>query len=102
MATKKTVLFTLVVTASPDFFPAIVPSSLSVAKGIVAVYQITFSAQGGFAGPVTLAVLNLPTGAVATFDKTSINVTETAILSIATVNVSLGTFSLSVEGTANL
>ena len=102
MATKKSVSFTLVVSAAPDFFPAILPSSLSVAKGVVAVYQITFTAQGGFAGPVTLAVLNLPTGAVATFDKTSINVTETAVLSITTSSVALGTFSLSVEGTANL
>jgi hypothetical protein len=102
MATKKTVLFTLVVTASPDFFPAIVPSSLSVAKGVVAVYSVSFTAQGGFTGPVTLAVLNLPAGAVATFDKTSINVTETAVLSITTAAVALGTFSLSVEGTANL
>jgi hypothetical protein len=102
VATKKTVLFTLAVTASPDFFPAILPTSLSVAKGVVAIYSVSFTAQGGFTGPVTLAVLNLPTGAVATFDKTSINVTETAILSITTVSVALGTFSLSVEGTANL
>jgi hypothetical protein len=102
MAIKKTVPFTLVVSAAPDFFPAILPSSLSVAKGVVAVYNISFTAQGGFAGPVALAVLNLPTGAVATFDKTSINVTETAALSITTGSVALGTFSLSVEGTANL
>lgn len=98
----KTVPFTLAVTAAPDFFPAILPTSLSVAKGVVAIYQVSFTAQGGFTGPVTLAVLNLPAGAVGTFDKPSINVTETSTLSITTANVALGTFTPSVEGTANL
>jgi parallel beta-helix repeat protein len=96
----KTVPFTLAVTAAPDFFPAILPTSLSVAKGVVAVYTVSFTAQGGFTGPVSLAALNLPTGAVATFSKISINVTETSTLSITTTAVALGTFSLTLEGTA--
>lgn len=98
----KTVPFTLAVTAAPDFFPAILPTSLSVAKGVVALYTVSFTAQGGFTGPVTLAALNLPTGAVATFSKTSINVTETSTLSITTTAVALGTFSLTLEGTATV
>jgi hypothetical protein len=96
----KPVSFTLSVTDAPDFFPAINPTTLSVAKGIVAVYHVSFTAAGGFAGPVTLAVKNLPVGAIGTFDKTSINVGETATLSIATAAVALGTYTPSVEATA--
>jgi hypothetical protein len=39
---------------------------------------------------------------VATFSKISINVTETSTLSITTAAVSLGTFSLILEGTATI
>lgn len=98
----KSVPFTLEVTAAPDFFPAIAPVSLSVAKGVVAVYNITFTAQGGFTGPVSLIAKNLPTGAVGTFDKPSINVGETSRLSITTSGVAVGSYSPSIEGTANL
>lgn len=98
----KTVPFTLEVTAVPDFFPAIAPTSRSVAKGIVAVYNITFTAQGGFTGPVTLAAKNLPTGAVASFDKMSINLGEISVLSIATANIALGSYSPSVDATATV
>lgn len=102
MSIKKSVPITLVVTAAPDFFPAVVPSSVSVAKGVVAVYNVSFTAQGGFTGPVTLAVLNLPAGAVATFNTTSINVGETSVLNLTTAGVALGTFAFSVEGDANI
>jgi hypothetical protein len=102
VAITKPVSFTLEVTPAPDFFPAIAPASLSVAKGVVAVYNVSFTAQGGFTGPVSLAVKNLPSGAIGTFDKTSINVGETAVLSIATSGVAVGSYSPSVEGTANL
>jgi hypothetical protein len=102
MPITKSVPFMLEVTPAPDFFPAILPTSLSVAKGVVAVYNVTFTAAGGFTGPVTLAALNLPAGAVATFDKPSINLGETAALSITTAGVALGTYSPSVEGIANI
>jgi hypothetical protein len=102
MATKKTAPFSLTVTAAPDFFPGISPAELSVVKGVVAVYNVTFTGVGGFTGPITLAVLNLPTGAVASFDKPSINVSEKSVLSIATAGAALGTFALSLEGTANV
>lgn len=102
MAITKPVSFTLVVTAVPDFFPAITPLSLSVAKGVVAVYQVSFTAQGGFAGPVSLAVINLPAGAVGTFDKPSITLGEALTLSIMTSGVAVGSYSPSIEATANL
>jgi len=98
----KTIPFTLAVTAAPDFFPAIAPTSLSVVKGVVAVYNVTVTGAGGFTGPVALAVLGLPVGAVGTFDKTSINVGETSVLSITTSSVAIGSYSPSIEATANI
>ncbi len=98
----KSIPFTLEITEAPDFFPAVAPSTLSVPKGIVAVYNTSFTAQGGFTGPVTLAVINLPAGAVGTFDVTSINLGQTATLSITTADVAVGVFTPSVEATAEL
>ena len=48
------------------------------------------------------AVTGLPTGAVATFSKPSINVGETSTLSITTTNVAVGTFNLTLTGTADI
>jgi hypothetical protein len=101
MATKKTVSFTLEIVAAPNFFPAIVPTTLRVVTGIVAVYNLSFTAEGGFTGPVTLAVVGLPAGSVGTFSKTSINLGETSVLSITTI-APPGLYSCGVEGTANL
>jgi hypothetical protein len=89
-----------ITTPALDFFPAISPTSLSVIKGTVAAYRISFTAQGGFTGLVTLAVKNLPLGAVATFSKTSISLGETSTLSITTARVSIGTYSSYVEASS--
>jgi hypothetical protein len=101
MVTKK-LGFILEVTAAPDFFPAIDPASRSVAQGRLAFYNITVSAQGGFVGPVALVVSGLPDGAVATFDKPSVNAGETAVLTIATEGVAPGSYAPAIEATAEV
>lgn len=101
MATKS-VPFQLTVTevpVPPDFFPRIDPTAQDVPQGTPALYQVAFDAVGGFAGVVTLAVSGLPEGAVATFDKTVIGVGETAMLTIETAGVVLGTYDLALEAT---
>ena len=89
-----------ITTPALDFFPAISPTSLSVVKGTIAVYRVSFTAQGGFMGPVTLAVKNLPLGAVATFSKTSISLGEISTLSITTAKVGIGTYSGYIEASS--
>ena len=103
---KKYVQCTLTIVAAPEvpgFFPAVNPNDLEVARGGVATYQVTFSAVGGFTGPVTLDVIGLPAGAVAVFDRTTISAGETALLSIAAaVDAGLGTFPFQVGGEAEI
>jgi hypothetical protein len=98
---KKQVLFNLEVTAAPDFFPTVSPSNLAVAKGVEAVYNISFTAQGPFVGQLNLGVLNAPLGAIVIFGKPSIGVGESTTMRIQTQNMSVGMYSLTLELVAN-
>lgn len=97
MATK-TVNFTLAVTASPDWFLSIAPTSLTVAQGAVAVFNVTATAQGGFTGSISLSILGLPVGVSATISPNPIAQTGTAVVSIPTANIPVGTLNLTLQG----
>lgn len=99
---KKSIPFTLTVVAAPDFFPAVGPTALLVVKGVVGIFNVTLTGAGGFAAAVALAVVGLPVGAVATFDKPSIKPGEASVLSITTAGMALGVFPLVLEGTAEI
>ena len=97
MATK-TVNFTLAVTTPPDWFLSIAPTSLSVAQGIAAVFNVTATAQGGYVGTITLSVLGLPAGVTATIAPAAIAQNGTAVVTIPTSAIPAGTLALTLQG----
>lgn len=76
--------FTLEVTTAGDFFLPVVPLALSVPKGTLATYQITLTASGGYEGPVSIEVLDLPAGVAAAFGKNPLLPGESTSMTIPT------------------
>lgn len=76
--------FTLEVVAPPGWFLSIDPVALRVAKGDLAVFTVTATAQGGYESPLELAILGLPAGVVATITPSTIPPTGTARVEIPT------------------
>jgi hypothetical protein len=97
MATK-TVNFTLQVTASPDWFLAVNPTTLSVAQGTAAVFGVTATAQGGYVGTIALSLSGLPAGVTPTINPTSIAQNGTATITIPTAAIPVGTVALTLTG----
>ena len=99
MATQ-TIPFVLEVTQvlEEPFRGEITPPRLSVPAGTVATYQIGFvDLVGGFNAPITLALPNLPVGAVAAFDINPASVSDIVTLTIEGAPV--GIYDLAVEET---
>ncbi|HEV2834624.1 MAG TPA: PQQ-dependent sugar dehydrogenase [Pyrinomonadaceae bacterium] len=84
----KTFVASAPASATPDFALSVSPSSRSVVPGGNANYTITVTPLAGFTGQVSLNTSSLPTGVVAAFSPTSVNITDanskTALLSIGT------------------
>jgi uncharacterized membrane protein len=89
--------FILTVIPPPDFTLSLNPSSLTVQQGQSGTTQLTITPQGGFAGTVSLSLLNAPSGV--TLSPTSVNVpgpgpvTQTLTLSVAS-GVPTGSYGL--------
>jgi hypothetical protein len=83
-------------TATPDFSISASPASQTVTAGSGTSYTVTVAPTGG-AGPVTLSVTGLPTGANGTFspNPTSSSSTLTVTTSASTPT---GTFPLTIGG----
>jgi hypothetical protein len=81
----------------PDFTLAATPGSQSVIRGNGTSYGITVNGIGGFAGPVTLSVSGLPSGAGSSFNPNPTATTST--LSVTTSSSTpLGTYTLTITG----
>ena len=89
--------------AQPSFALNLTPTSRTVSKGQDATYSISVVRSGGFAGPVTLGVSGLPSGASHSFDVNPVPSDGTSsILSIDTDSASTGTFVLTITGTGSI
>src|SRR5258708_33019584 len=62
--------------AKPDFGVSASPSSQVTTQGNSAVYTLTLTPSGGFAGSVSLSVSGLPSGATATFTSNPVSITS--------------------------
>ena len=92
---------TLVVTPPPDFAVSVTPSSRTVKRGSGTTYTVSISSQGGFVGPVALAVSGLPTGVSASFNPVSVTAPGSSTMTVTTAKTSpRGTFTLTVTGTS--
>ncbi|HKR60144.1 MAG TPA: choice-of-anchor V domain-containing protein, partial [Pyrinomonadaceae bacterium] len=90
-----------------DFSVAGSPSLKTVAPGNGTTYDLTVTPSGGFTGLVSLSVSGLPTGANASFNPASVNLTDTSakssVLSVTTSsNTPVGTFPLTITATSGM
>ena len=102
--TTQTWPFTLEITevpTEPGFRGTIDPVTQTIVAGVRAVYQVSFvDVVGGFASPLSLAVLNLPFEAVATFSLPNpVVVTDVVELTIETDLMVAGVYALEIEAT---
>lgn len=89
----------LVVNPPPDFALSVSPSSSSVRRGRATSYTVNVSSVGGFVDPVALSIAGLPSGAVATFNPTSVVSPGSSVLTVQTSSLSpRGTFALTISG----
>lgn len=91
--------------AAGDFSLNVTPATRTILPGASGSYTVTVTPSNNFTGTVNLSVLNLPTGASATFDPASIQITDDAPRSsVLTINNSsatpLGNFTLTLNGTS--
>ncbi len=91
----------LVITAHGpvDFALSATPPSQTVTQGNSAVYTVTETPAGGFAGSVTLVAVNVPAGATATFatnpftGSTTMTVATTGATPLGTYQIAIGAYS---------
>src|SRR5262249_48339753 len=84
---------------------SVTPASVTVPPGGTATYTVTVSPVAGFTGTVSLAASGLPTDAQASFDPSSVVITDaTPQTSTLTVNTAIttpqGMSQLSISGTS--
>ncbi len=92
---------TLVITAHGpvDFALSASPTNQTVTQGNSAVYTVTETPAGGFAGSVTLIAVNVPTGATATFGtnpftgSTTMTISTTGSTPLGTYQIAIGAYS---------
>jgi hypothetical protein len=87
---------------NPDFTLSASPPSQSVQQGSPATYTVTVTPANGFNGSVSLSATGLPSGALASFNPTSITGgAGSSTLTITTGNTTpTGTSNLTVTGTS--
>ncbi len=90
-----------------EFAVAAAPSSQTVTAGSGTSYSVTLTPLGGFTGTVSLTASGLPSGASASFNHGSVNLSAISACSTnVTLNVSTssttpaGTYTLTVSGTS--
>ncbi|MCA1815052.1 MAG: PQQ-dependent sugar dehydrogenase [Acidobacteria bacterium] len=91
--------------AQGDFALNFTPSTQVIIPGASATYTVTATPSGGFTGAISLSLAGLPSGATASFNPTSLNVTDASAKS-STLTVTngaatpLGSFPLTAAGTS--
>ncbi|MCM3903757.1 MAG: PQQ-dependent sugar dehydrogenase [Pyrinomonadaceae bacterium] len=93
--------------STPNFSLTVTPSSRSVIPGDSAVYSVTVTPLAGFTGIVALGTTGLPSGAGASFNPASINITDatskTSTLTISTsASTPLANYTVNITGTAGM
>ena len=94
-------------TSSPDFSVSGSPSLQTVAPGNGTSYNVTVTPFAGFTGSVSLSISGLPAGANASFNPTSVNITDatakSSTLSVTTgAGTPVGTFPLTITAISGM
>lgn len=84
----------------PDFSLSINPSRLTIQQGSTATTGITFSAQNGFSGTVSLSA-NSPSGLTISFSPSAISGGQSSTVTVtASGTLAAGSYTLTVNGTS--
>jgi uncharacterized membrane protein len=84
-----------------DFSISGTPSSQTVTAGNGTSYTATIMALDGFSGNVALSATGLPTGAMASFNPTSVSGSGSSAVSISTLSSTpAGTYTVTITGTS--
>ncbi len=94
-------IFTLKVTAQPDFDLSVNPASLDIQSAGSGSSLVSVTSLNGYSGQVSLSLSGLPNGATATFGKPSGSPPFTSTLDINTGTANPGTYNLVVTGTGS-
>ena len=89
--------------STPSFAVAVIPSALAVTRGASVTYNFTIIAQGGFSGPVTITVTDLPAGAssVAIPDASTAAIVTGRLIITTSATTPVGVFTFRVTGTGS-
>ena len=86
---------------NPTFTVSTTPGSATVGLSSSTTFTVNVAASGGFAGPVTLIVNGLPSGATASFSPASITTSGTSTMTVTTSSATpLGSSTVTITGTA--
>ena len=96
--TNATATGSLTVNAAPNFTLTVDPTTLSIAQGATGTADVTITRTGGFTGPVTLTVANLPTGVTAEFDDPAPTGDEAVLTLTVAANAAIAQTNLSIDG----
>jgi len=88
-------------TAPADFSLSATPGSQGVVPGTGTTYSVSITPLNGFAGPVSLAVTGLPSGATGSFNPNSIQASGSSTLSINILgSTPAGSYPLNITGSS--
>ena len=97
-ATAGTATVTLTVTQAQGY--SLSAGAASVQQGSTGTSIVNFTRTGGFAGAVTLAATNLPTGVTASFSPNNTTGNSSTLTFTATGSAAAGSYTATVTGTA--
>lgn len=90
-----------IVAPSPTFTISVNPPYVAQCNSGSVSTVVTIGQFMGYSNPVNLSMLNLPPGAIATFNPSSVSPGATSTLTITNLTNLSGTFSPTVRGTSN-
>jgi|GEM_PF-2300639 len=96
----RTVLWTVTVTAPPDFSLSLAPASVSVSSAPPTTSLVRVVRSGGFAGAVALTAEGLPTGVTITAAQPLLNADTTTLTITVAANVVPGVTPVIIRGRA--
>ncbi len=92
---------TLATTVPADFIVSASPATQTVMQGNSTTYTATITPTGGFTGPVTYSLANLPFGVSGTFNPPTVTAPTTSTLTLSTLDIAtIGTSNFSIVGTS--
>lgn len=98
---SESVTFTLVIEEAPDFALSLVPPELSIMQGSTGTASVLIAREGGFAGAVSLWLVDPPEGISATFVPQGTTSNASTMMLSVPPSVTPGTKQVTIRGDAS-